>query len=191
MSNDPAQDSTAAAPRFRLSYDLTFADYRALQQAKRALNPAGRALWRWRYPLIVALALAGSLAMSWHEALAAADLVSADLWLALAPVLLGLVVALVLIDLLFDQVLGRWVYGRFALANQNLTVEVGDDRLTWTGIGISGSMPWSRIVRFVELRTHVFLFISQIEAIGFPQRAFGSAEEFASFARYAKEKVHG
>ncbi len=192
MSNRLAQTGNdPAAPRFRLSYDLTFADYQALRQAKRALDPVDRIVWPWRYPLILGLAAGVGAFLAWSDGHAWSDLLSIDVLLAFAPFLAGSALFVFVVDILFEQVLPRWSFRRFALANRRLTLDIDQNALAWSSDGMSGSIPWSRVLRSIQIKDHFFLFISKIEAIGFPQRALGSPEEFTALVRYAREKVHG
>jgi hypothetical protein len=188
---DGAPPPVTPALPFQFGYTFLVADYRAFLAARRQLYPIKGALWRWRYALVPAITLIVGGAMAWSDGVPLRRLLSTEVVLAFAPIIAGLVVCLVLVDLISDRVLTPWIFRRFAMANQPVDVVIDDEGLAWTSGGIRGSLLWSRFGRAVEAGNAMFLFISKVEAITLPRRAFASPEEFAALTLYAKEKVRG
>ncbi len=66
-----------------------------------------------------------------------------------------------------------------------------NDGIFWSGEGFKGEINWSKVTRIVTLKDSLFLFISKLEALCVPQRAFASKDAFDNFIAYAKERVNG
>ncbi len=175
---------------YRFASDTTFADYRALLRARQRLGPL-RGHGRWlRYPFVAVLFLAtlwwlGGLSAHW----------SLYLRWDVAKWIVGLVLFIPLVDLFFDQVVGRWVFSRYAAANKPLVASVDPDGISWAVDAWSGRVAWSGVKNAVVTADHLFLFIGKLEAIPLSRRglADGDWEGFLAFAteRLAQPPVRG
>ncbi len=149
----------------RFVYRLEFADYLALGRARERLGPLrgwGRVL---RYPVWIALFLA---TLWWMDGFGAP--LSVYLSWPVLKWLLAIPVMIFLIDLIFRQVVYRWVFSRYAVAGKEAVVTLDEAGIAWTLGPVTGSAPWSSIVASVATPEHVFLFLSRIEAITLPRR---------------------
>ena len=169
---------------------LDFRYYQALRDAKRKLNPIDDFIWRWRYAL--AFAIAGIIVF-WlviRGGFTPAEMLSWEFLLSLGGLGLALPLLIFLIDLLFDQVLVRWIFRRSSMAGQMLTIDLNDRRITWWAEGIRGELDWKRILRIVALKDYLFFFFGKMEAIGLPRNAApqGAFDRIVSFA---KERANG
>ncbi len=164
---------------YRFASDTTFADYRALLRARQRLGPL-RGHGRWlRYPFVAVLFLA---TLWWLDGLSAPW--SVYLRWDVAKWIVGLVLFIPLVDLFFDQVMGRWVYSRYAAANRPLTASVDADGISWAVDAWSGRVAWSGVKNAVVTADHLFLFIGKLEAIPLPCRglAEGKWDDVIAFA---------
>lgn len=156
---------TGQNPVFRLAYDGTFADYRALLRARQRLGPLG-GYGRWlRYPFVAAVFMAtlwwlGALSAP-RRAIGAVDIIQ---WVFV------LIVIVVLIDLFFEHVIGRWVYSRYAAADRPVVVSVDAEGVSWSVDAWSGRFAWSAVRNSVVTDDHLFVFIGKLEAITLPRR---------------------
>lgn len=171
------------------SYTYTLTDYQALRRAKRKLNPVDDVLWRWRYAWVVAFSLTVFILIG-LATLGAAGTFSRDSFSQVAPALLGLIVLTVLVDVVFDHVLAPWIYKRTAIADKSLAIAFDDETIFWSSEGMRSEIPWYKVTRLVMLEGYLFLFISKLEALCIPQRAFASKDAFDHLVAYAKERVN-
>jgi hypothetical protein len=174
----------------RVSFMLDFRYFQALRDAKRKLNPIDDFIWRWRYAL--AFAIAG-ITVFWlviRGGFTPAEMLSWEFLLSLGGLRLALPLLIFLIDLLFDQVLARWIFRRSSMAGQMLTIDLNDQRIAWWAEGIRGELDWTRILRIVALKDYLFFFFGKMEAIGLPRNAApqGAFDRIVSFA---KERANG
>jgi hypothetical protein len=174
----------------QVSFMLDFRYYQALRDAKRKLNPIDDFIWRWRYAL--AFAIAG-ITVFWlviRGGFTPAEMLSWEFLLSLGGLGLALPLLIFLIDLLFDQVLARWIFRRSSMAGQMLTIDLNDQRIAWWAEGIRGELDWTRILRIVALKDYLFFFFGKMEAIGLPRNAApqGAFDRIVSFA---KERANG
>jgi hypothetical protein len=173
---------------FHFAYDGTFTDYRALVRARERLGLLkGYGHWL-RYPsmgviFLVTLWWLGALSAPWRVFLS---------W-EVGKWILGLAIALPLIDLFFDRVLARWVYSRYAAADRPVKVTVDAEGVSWNVDAWSGRFAWSAARNGVVTDDYLFVFIGKLEAITLPRRglAEGNWDEFLTFvtARMAKPPV--
>lgn len=189
MSEQAAQGRPEAAHSARYTY--SFADYQASRAARRKLSPLESALWPWRYALLLGLNLLVQLIVIWNGDLTADEVFS---WAYLSGVLLlytGVLATMALADLLFDRVLPAWVFKRYSMADRPLAFVFDDSGIRWSSEDMKGELAWSRVKKIVIFKGDVFLFISKLEALCIPQRAFLSKDAFDRFVTYAKERVNG
>lgn len=189
MSDHLAQ--TAPATAFSAAYTYMLADFQALRRAKRALSPVDRVLWRWRYVLVLGISFAVLIGVFWDPELILEDVLSWSFLSEMLPLVLLLIGLLILVDVIFDRVLVPWVFKRLAIADKSLVMTFGHNGIAWSTEGIKGELAWSKVIRIITLEGYLFLFISKLEALCIPQRAFPSKDAFDSFVSYAKERVNG
>jgi YcxB-like protein len=189
MSDHLAQTPPATA--FSAAYTYVLADFQALRRAKRALSPVDQVLWRWRYVLVLGISFAVLLSIFWDTELALEDLLSWSFLSKMLPLVLLLISLLVLVDIVFDWILMPWVFRRLAIANKSLVMAFDHDGIVWSTEGLKGELAWSKVTRIITLKGYVFLFISKLEALCIPRRAFTSEAAFSSLVTYAKERVNG
>jgi len=163
---------------FRFSYDSTFADYRALLRARQRLGPLkGHGRWL-RYPFVAAVFV---LTLWWLGGFAVPlrDYLS---W-SVAKWVIGLAVFVPLVDLVFERVVGRWVYSRYAAADRPVTASADGEGLSWTVDAWSGRFAWSGVRNAVVTPERLFLFIGKLEAITLPRRGLQGDDwdEFLAF----------
>ena len=172
MQDQAAQSRAEAA--HSASYTYSFADYQASRVARRKLSPIEYALWPWRYALLVGVNIAILLFIAWHGGLTVEEFLS---WAFLSE--------------LIDRVLPAWVFRRYSMANKRLDFVFRDDGISWSCEGFKGEFDWSKVTKMVTLKDYLFLFISKLEAVCIPQRAFPSKDVFDRFIIYAKERANG
>jgi hypothetical protein len=162
---------TGQDPVFRLAYDGTFADYRALLRARERLGWL-RGHGRWlRYPFVIGLFMAtlwwlGALSGS-RSAVATIDIVQ---WV------FALVVFVALVDIVFEHGIGRWVYSRYAAADRPVAVSVDAEGVSWNVDAWSGRFAWSAVRNSVVTDDCLFIFIGKLEAITLPRRGLAGGD---------------
>jgi hypothetical protein len=189
MPEQAAQGRPEAA--HSASYTYSFADYQASRKARRKLRPIEYALWPWRYALLLGVNLLVMLFVTWNAGLTADDVLSWTYLSEIAPLYAGLVACVALVDVLFDRVLPAWVFKRYSMADKLLALTFHDDGIDWSSEGFKGEFAWSKVKKIVTLNGYLFLFISKLEALCIPQRAFPSKDAFDSLVTYAKERTNG
>jgi hypothetical protein len=174
----------------RVSFRLNFRYYQALRDAKRKLSPTDDFIWRWRYAL--AFTVSGVVFFSFilSDGPALAEILSWEFLFSLAGMGLALPLMIFLIDLLFDQVLARWIYRRSSMAGQMVAMKLDDKRIAWGAEGVRAELDWTRVQRIVSLQDYLFFFFSKTEAIGLPREA-SAQSEFDSIVSFAQERVNG
>ncbi len=189
MQDQAAQSRAEAA--HSASYTYSFADYQASRVARRKLSPIEYALWPWRYALLVGVNIAILLFIAWHGGLTVEEFLSWAFLSEVMPFYAGLLAFVVLVDVLIDRVLPAWVFRRYSMANKRLDFVFRNDGISWSCEGFKGEFDWSKVTKMVTLKDYLFLFISKLEAVCIPQRAFPSKDVFDRFIIYAKERANG
>lgn len=164
---------------YRFASDTSFADYRAVLRARQRLGPLkGHGRWL-RYPVLLLILIAvlwwfGGLSVPWRVYLQ---------W-DVAKWLLGLFVFIPLVDLFFDQVVGRWVFSRYAAANKPLVATADDEGVAWAVEAWSGRIAWGAVKAAVVTPDHLFLFLGKVEAVPLSRRGLsgGDWDGFLAFA---------
>ncbi len=150
---------------YRFASDTSFADYRAVLRARQRLGLLkGHGRWL-RYPSLLLILLAvlwwfGGFAVPWRLYLQ---------W-DVAKWIIGLFIFIPLVDLFFDQVVGRWIFSRYAAANKPLVASVDDEGVAWSVEGWSGRIGWGAVKAAVVTPDHLFLFIGKVEAVPLSRR---------------------
>ena len=145
---------------------------------------------RWaRYAVLVAMFLATMIGLAIYDGTITGlmhDPLSLGLLFAGANmvILIGL-----LIDFLFERVFYRWAFGRLAMANAELAVKLDAEGMHWSAPSVSGTLGWPRVRRAAVTPDYIFLFISKIEVMALPRRAFATEGAFAEAARYAQAQT--
>jgi hypothetical protein len=169
-----------------VTYTFGFDDYLATARARAASGMFGGHV-RWvRYAIVVAVYVATMIGLAISDG-TIEDLLH-DLQ-GLGLILGGAVVVVficLLIDLLFERIVYRWAFGRFAMANADLAVTLDEQGLRWSAPSLSGTLGWPRVRRVIVTPGYVFLFISKIEGLALPRRAFATEAAFNEAARYAQ-----
>jgi hypothetical protein len=186
--HDQASSSRPEAS-YSASYTYSFADYQSSREARRTLNPIESALWPWRYVLLLGVNVVLMLFVIWDAGLTAEEVLSWTYLSEILPLFAGLAVLMALVDLLFDRVFPAWVYKRYSAAEKPLSFS--DSGIGWSTEGMKGELAWNKVKKIVTLKGDAFLFISKLEALCIPQRAFPSKDVFDNFVTYAKERVNG
>lgn len=189
MPEQAAQSRSEAA--HSASYTYSFADYQTSRVARRKLSPFEHALWPWRYALLIGVNLGILIFLTWDAGLTADEVLSWAYLSEILPLNAGLIALVALVDILFDRILPSWIFKRYSMANKLLTFTFHDDGIIWSSEGFKGEFAWSKVMKIVTLKDYLFLFISKLEAVCIPQRAFPSKDAFDHFISYAKERVNG
>lgn len=164
---------------YRFASETTFSDYRALLRARQRLGLL-RGYGHWlRYP---SFAVVFVTTLWWIDGLSAPW--SVYLRWDVAKWMVGLVIFIGLLDLFFDRVVGRWVYGRYAAADRLLTASVDGDGISWAVDALSGRVAWSAVKNAVVTADHLFLFIGKQEAVPLSRRGLteGDWDSVIAFA---------
>jgi YcxB-like protein len=168
-------DDKAAPLPIIARYKHCFEDYLVLMHARRELAPLGRpgryALW---FAVYLATILFLNPALLWPGSWT---------WQAGAIVfgggLLTMIAVLVGIDLLFKRFVYPTQYARLSVAGQPVEMTIGEDGFHWqTSLG-SGKLEWSAVRRVVSMPDSTILFLSRVEGIVLPARAFASPQAYA------------
>jgi hypothetical protein len=173
------------------SYTYCFADYQASRAARRKLSPLESALWPWRYALLIGINLLVLLIVIWNGDLTPDQIFSRTYLSGVLLIYAGLLVTFTLIDLLIDRALPAWVFKRFSMADRPLAFTFDDSGIHWSSEDMKGEFAWSRVKKIVMFKDDAFLFISKLEALCIPHRAFSSKDAFDRFVIYAKERANG
>ncbi|MCG7392771.1 YcxB family protein [Microvirga sp. ACRRW] len=189
MQDQAAQSRPEAA--YSASYTYSFADYQASRVARRKLSPIEYAIWPWRYALLIGINVVIMLFLIWNAGLTADEVLSWTYLSEILPLYAGLIAFVALVDVLFDRVLPAWIFKRYSMANKRLDFIFRDDEIIWSSEGFKGEFAWSKITKIATLNSYLFLFISKLEAVCIPQRAFPSKDAFDHFVIYAKERANG
>jgi hypothetical protein len=154
-------------------------DYVALVRTARLLGPLGRRLGRWGRNAVFT-AVASTAAIIFYIAL---EGVSMPFVLIFVAALYGLIFAAsLLIDAVLERPWLRRVYRRFSVADKDVTLHFGDDRIRISFAGFESTIQWPSIKHLIETKTHVFLFLGRVEGIVVPLRAVGSSEKLGALA---------
>lgn len=189
MQDQAAQSRPEAA--HSASYTYSFADYQASRTARRKLSPVENALWPWRHALLVSINLVILVFLIWDAGLSADEVFSWTYLSEILPLYTGLIAFVALVDVLIDRIFPAWVFKRYSMANKRLDLTFHHDGIDWSAEGFKGEFAWSKVIRLIMLKGYLFLFVSKLEAVCIPQRAFPSKEAFDNFVSYAKERVNG
>jgi len=177
----------------RFVYD--FGVFRLLQRAKAERK--GRRWWH-KYPMMLAIYLAATLAsMWWSGGLAFARDWTAEAWRVSLMMIAGFgaifLLAIALIDFLFDRVIMALLFKRYSIADKQVEVTLADDGISTRREGQSGHATWSTVKDLTILRDRsaVALWLGKIEGIVLPAASFSSPLEFDAACALIKEKTRG
>ena len=174
---------------FKAAYNFTFDKFLTLVRARR--ERAGVRVWR-RYLVIFGIY---ALSMWWFGGLGSKSAWTAEvwyfsmLWFIAGGVATGMIIAL--IDLVFDRLVYRLIFRRYAQAGKRIAVDIGMHGLTASGAGVSAILDWQAIKQMTVMRdsSAAVLWLSNIEGILVPADAFASTSEFAAACQFMKEKT--
>lgn len=174
---------------FVVSYTYSYEDYLALIRARRALGMF-RGVGGVQHYILAAIAFVlvlGGLT-DWSTA-SYADLVTPRSLAIVLGGIGGLWVLMALINFLFESVIYRLIFRRYALANADLAITVDDDGIRWSAKGVAGNLGWA-VMKGVYLgKDHVFVFISKIEGLGFPRRGLPPGASFDELVSFLRSRV--
>jgi hypothetical protein len=159
-------------------------DYIAVLRAQRSLGPLGR-FGRWgRYAcfalLFVVLIDLINYEMSWNQPFVT---------LAVSGILFVITMIVAPFgEFVGEQVLARWIFPRYGVANKDVTLEFGDDGVRSRHSGIEVLIPWPSISRILDAKDHLFLAINKAEMMVVPKRALPSADAVAELQYYIRSK---
>lgn len=166
---------------YAVTYTLRFNDYLAIVQAHEASGRFGRHA-RWvRYAVFVSIYLT---IIGIFHGTSLHDSQSFGL------VILGavaLVVLCLLLDFLFGHIVYRWRFGRFAMANAEVAISLNAEGIHVSAPSRSGTVRWSGVRRIMTTPDYIFLFLSKIEVIALPRRAFATETVFNEAAYYCAQ----
>lgn len=177
-------------PVHQVSFRLDFPYYQALRDAKRKLSPIDDFIWRWRYALALAISFIIFLWLVFRSEFSFTEMMSWSFLLSLGGVGLMLPLMIFLVDLIFDQLLSRWIFRRSSMAGKMLTLKLNSKGIAWWAEGIRAELDWKRVRRIVPLNDYLFFFFGKMEAIGLPCEA-APQEAFDSIVSFAQERVNG
>jgi hypothetical protein len=172
-----------------VTFTLGFDDYLATARARAASGMLGRHAHWLRYAVVVALFLATVIGLAIFDGTITDQLRDPQsLGLILGGAILIMLICL-LIDFLFERVVYRWSFKRFAMADADLTVTLDAEGMRWSAPSLSGTLGWPRAWRVIATPGCIFLFISKIEVMALPRRAFATEAAFNDAAHYAQAQA--
>ena len=173
-----------------ITYNLGFDDYLAAARARAAAGRFGRHA-RWlRYLVVVAAFLAIMIGQTISDGGSVTAMLqdAQSVGLIVGGAVMMVLVCLV-IDLVFDRVVLRWSFGRFAMANAAFAVTLDAEGVHYSASSVSGTLGWPRVRRVDVTPDYIFLFMSKIEVMALPRRAFATESAFTEAARYAQAQA--
>ena len=174
-----------------VAYTFSFDHYRALLRARRAMGAFGRYAIVLRYVLVIAAAVIVFVALTDWRKTSAADLMNVRTIAIVIGAMVALAVFVALVDLLFERVIYRWVFRRFALAGQELAVTLDDDGIRWAAGGASAHFAWSLVRRVYEGKDLLVIFFSKVEGLLLPRSGVASDEAFRSLVAFVESRLGG
>jgi hypothetical protein len=175
------------------NYVYTFERYFMLTRARRQRD---RTRWTSPYTVVPVLSAIVLLADVWYDGKLAAMTSNiqsiATLLTIVAASMLATCVLVYLIDLLFDKVIYRLVFKRYASANKHITIEIGDVGIHWTARDLSGQLAWAAIKSITVLSdgSAAVAWLGKIEGLLLPTDGFSSPADFGAAIMRIKEKCH-
>jgi hypothetical protein len=160
-------------------------DYIAALRASRSTGPLGR-LGRWGRAVLLGLLAAALVIVYSYDALWGIPWLVLDI--AAGVFLLAALVA-PLGEYLGELLLARWMFPRYSIADQDVTLALDDHDIRSQAGGNEGRVAWRSIGRVIETDAGLFLAVSRAELIAIPRRALPSADAFTDLAREVREKV--
>jgi|GEM_PF-5187457 len=176
----------------RVTYTFEFADLAAIS-ASAAKDPKVK-----RHNLKVSLPfLIGTLAVGGafliFFVLVVTNLISMNrTWLAIGDGLFGasmFVGLLTLLSFFFKKTRMKSAFSLQPIANQAITNCLSNDGVSSDLAKMRGTYDWLSIARLDTTPDHLLLFISPLQALVFPRRAFASTEAFAAAIEFAKART--
>lgn len=174
-----------------VTYTYFFDDYLALIRARRAMGAFGRYATVIRYFLFVVTFLLVLAALTDWNTASLSGLANTETAMIIVGGMIGIAAFITLIDLLFDRVIYRLVFRRFALANSELTITVDEDGIAWKGRGITANTAWPMVKRICVGNDRLFIFFSKIEALVLPARSLPSEAAFRDLVDYVRHRIGG
>ena len=109
------------------------------------------------------------------------------------PYLVGLAIAWTLLARYVIQpwAVSGWYFPRLAIANQPLNYELLDDGIHYASPTATGVISWPGVHRVVDMPGAIVVFISQIEGLVLPERAFATTSDFATARQFIRDKTGG
>jgi hypothetical protein len=168
-----------------IAYRYGRKDYIAMLRASRSIGPLGR-LGRWGRAVLLGLLAAVLVIVYSYDALWGVP------WLVLGVAAIVFALAVLVAPLgeyLGELLLARWMFPRYSIADQDVTLELDDHDIRTKAGGNEGRVSWGSVRRVIETDAGLFLALSRAELIVIPRRALPSADAFADLARAVREKV--
>lgn len=173
------------------NYTYTFERFFMLTRARRQRD---RTWWMTPYTVGPVLAAIVLLAGVWHDGKLAAMTANTrsigTLLAMIAATMLAMCVIVFLVDLLFDKIIYRLVFKRYASANKQIHFEIDNAGVQWTAEHLSGQLGWAAIKSITVLSdgTAAVAWLGKIEGLLLPADAFASRAEFDAAIARIKEK---
>lgn len=175
------------------SYTYTFNEFRILMRARR--ERAGRRFWH-RYAVLLAIyAVVMAATLWWQGTLDDIRHWSAAVWrevgLIVVSTAAGLALLIAAIDVIFDRLIYRLVFHRYALAGKRIAIELGDEGLAWQAGSLAGRIQWPAIVEMTVTRSGdaAVLWIGKIEGLVLPRSGFATGGEFDAARALARSRI--
>ena len=173
------------------NYTYTFERFFMLIRARRERDRTWLTTPYLVLPLIAAVVL---LAITWQDGTLARmprDAMTIATYAAIVAATFAATCMIVfLVDLLFDKLVYRIVFKRYATANKRVHFEIGDTGIQWTAEHLNGQLSWPAIKSVTVLadQTAAVAWLGKIEGLLLPADGFSSRAAFEDAIARIKEK---
>ena len=173
------------------NYTYTFGHFYMLCRARRERD---RTRWTTPYFVVPLIAAVVMLAITWQDGSLARMTRDVASFATFAGMLAACVAAtcvmVFLVDLLFDKLIYRLVFKRYASANKHIHFDIGDAGIQWTAEHLNGQLSWPAIKSVTVLadQTAAVAWLGKIEGLLLPADGFSSHAEYEEAIARIKEK---
>ena len=173
------------------NYTYTFERFFMLIRARRERDRTWLTTPYLVLPLIAAVVL---LAITWQDGTLARmprDAMTIATYAAIVAATFAATCMIVfLVDLLFDKLVYRIVFKRYASANKHIHFDIGDAGIQWTAEHLNGQLSWPAIKSVTVLadQTAAVAWLGKIEGLLLPADGFSSHAEYEEAIARIKEK---
>lgn len=170
-----------------VTYRYAYRDYLEALRARR-----GEHAWLGRigrYLVLMAALVAPTIVGAALEGGDMAHSLSTESLPSLAAAAAAVTAASIVFEVLLVLAVPWLSYRQLAVRGRPLRIELGE-AVGWSLDGACGRVDWPSVVRVVETRHGLFLFVSGSEAFLLPRRALGSDAAFAQLAAFVRSRTN-